>query len=83
MEYCTVIHKCICGCANDVITPISPKDWQLSFDGETISLTPSIGNWAFECKSHYWIINSEIHHAKKWAEKEVKKTTFISKGKKK
>lgn len=67
-EYCIAIHKCVCGCGNEVVTPISPKDWNLSFDGESISLTPSIGNWAFECKSHYWIVNNRIKFAKKWSE---------------
>lgn len=39
-EYPTAIHKCCCGCGNEVVTPISPADWKLTFDGETISLYP-------------------------------------------
>jgi hypothetical protein len=35
--------------------PISPADWQLAYDGDTVSLTPSIGNWGFPRRSHYWI----------------------------
>jgi hypothetical protein len=53
-----VIHLCACGCGEKVVTPISPNDWKLTFDGETISLCPSIGNWDFPCKSHYWIRNN-------------------------
>ncbi|MDD5569661.1 MAG: DUF6527 family protein [Bacteroidales bacterium] len=71
LEYCTAIHKCVCGCGNEVVTPISPTDWQISFDGKTISLYPSIGNWNFNCKSHYWIINNKIKNARKWSEKEI------------
>ena len=66
IEYCTAIHKCVCGCGNEVVTPISPTDWQLTFDGKSISLSPSIGNWNLECKSHYWIINNRIKFARKW-----------------
>src|SRR5574344_731903 len=55
IPYCTAVHKCFCGCGNEVVTPISPKDWKLTFDGKTISLYPSIGNFAFPCQSHYWI----------------------------
>ena len=28
---------------NKVVTPISPADWQLFYDGDTVSVTPSIG----------------------------------------
>lgn len=70
-EYCTAIHKCVCGCGNEVVTPISPTDWQLSFNGESVTLTPSIGNWNFKCKSHYWITNNKITMAKKWSRKEI------------
>lgn len=68
----TVSHKCFCGCRNEVVTPLSPTDWKLTFDGETISLDPSIGNWNFKCKSHYWIRNGEIHWAGKWTKEEVR-----------
>jgi hypothetical protein len=61
--FATVVHKCCCGCGNEVVTPLSPTDWKLIFDGETISLYPSIGNWGFECRSHYWIRNNRV----KWA----------------
>src|ERR1035437_4636289 len=67
MEYCTAIHKCACGCGNEVVTPLSPVDWKLIFDGESVSLTPSIGNWNYACKSHYWIINNKIKIAERWS----------------
>ena len=74
IEYCTIIHKCICGCNNEVVTPISPTDWKIVFDGETISLSPSIGNWNFDCKSHYWIIHNEIRLARRWNKDEIAKS---------
>lgn len=58
IEHCVAIHKCACGCGKEVVTPISPNGWKLIFDGETISLNPSIGNWNLECKSHYFIRNN-------------------------
>lgn len=65
LQYKTVVHKCVCGCGNEVITPLTPTDWKLIFDGKTISLYPSIGNWSFECKSHYWIKNNRIIYTDK------------------
>ena len=57
----------MCGCGNKVVTPLSPTDWELSFNGKTVSLSPSIGNWNFECKSHYWIIKNSVKYARKWS----------------
>lgn len=76
IEYCTAVHKCVCGCGNEVITPISPTDWKLTFDGKTVSLNPSVGNWNFECKSHYWITNNEVHFARRWKDWEIELGRF-------
>lgn len=78
----TVIHKCVCGCGNEVVTPLSPAEWSLTFDGETISLYPSIGNWSLDCKSHYWIRENKIKWSSKWSEEEietVRLTDFLAK----
>lgn len=71
LEYCTAIHNCVCGCGGKVVTPISPTDWQMYFNGRTITLTPSIGNWNFDCKSHYFIRGSEVEWCSKWSKKEI------------
>jgi hypothetical protein len=71
VEYATAIHKCCCGCGNEVVTPFSPADWKLIFDGETISLYPSIGNWNLKCQSHYWITESKVVWATKWNKKRI------------
>lgn len=71
LKYCTAIHKCACGCGNEVVTPISPTDWKLIFDGKTVSLSPSIGNWSFNCQSHYWIKRNEIVYAREWDKEEI------------
>lgn len=71
MKYSVVIHLCACGCGEKVVTPLSPDDWQLKYDGETISLYPSIGNWDFPCQSHYWIRRSKVINAERWDEQEI------------
>lgn len=72
IPYATAAHKCVCGCGNHVITPITPTDWQLTYDGETISLYPSIGNWNFPCQSHYWIRHNTIEWAPRWTPQQIK-----------
>jgi hypothetical protein len=71
IEYATAIHKCCCGCGNEVVTPLSPTDWKLIYDGQTVSLYPSIGNWSFNCQSHYWITNDEVEWAPKWTRTQI------------
>lgn len=71
IPYATAVHKCACGCGNKVVTPITPADWQLMFDGESVSLRPSIGNWQFPCRSHYWIKSDEISWSRTWTDEEI------------
>jgi Family of unknown function (DUF6527) len=71
IPFTTVAHKCLCGCGTEVITPLSPTDWRVTFDGETISLHPSIGNWSFPCRSHYWIIRSRVKWSGMWTQEEI------------
>jgi Family of unknown function (DUF6527) len=71
IDFATVMHKCACGCGNQVVTPLSPADWTLSFDGQSISLHPSIGNWSFACRSHYWIRKGRIVWAEQWSDAEI------------
>lgn len=60
IEYDVAKHKCACGCGADIVTTLSPARWQLTYDGETVSLHPSIGNWNHECKSHYFIKHDKV-----------------------
>jgi hypothetical protein len=71
IPFATAGHKCCCGCGREVITPLSPRDWSLIFDGQTVSLDPSIGNWSFPCQSHYWITRNEVRWARRWSQKEI------------
>lgn len=56
----TALHLCPCGCGEKVVTPLSPARWQLIRDGDIVSLQPSIGNWDYACRSHYFIRRNQI-----------------------
>lgn len=71
IKFATVAHLCVCGCGNKVVTPLRPKDWKLLFDGKSISLFPSIGNWSFECRSHYWITKNRVSWAEHWSDERI------------
>lgn len=63
MSYAVAAHRCACGCGREVVTPLSPTDWKLTFDGENVSLDPSIGNWSFPCRSHYFLRGGKVQWA--------------------
>lgn len=71
VRFGTVVHTCCCGCGLEVVTPLSPADWHLTFDGESISLYPSIGNWSLPCRSHYWIKSNRVVWAPQWSDAEI------------
>jgi hypothetical protein len=72
MEFATAAHKCCCGCGSEVVTPLSPTDWKLIYDGRAVTLHPSIGNWSFPCRSHYWIRGNCVEWAPSWSEAEIR-----------
>ena len=75
LEFGAVLHNCACGCGHQVSTPLAPRGgWQLTFDGETVSLHPSIGSWSLPCRSHYWLRNNEVIWARDWAEEHPDET---------
>jgi hypothetical protein len=71
MRFATVAHLCACGCGTKVVTPLKPTDWMLMFDGKTITLDPSIGNWSFPCRSHYWIKKNRVRWAEDWSRSRI------------
>lgn len=71
IDYATAVHKCFSGCGQKVVTPLTPTDWALIYDGETASLTPSIGNWGFECQSHYWIQHDQVIWSGQWSLEQI------------
>ncbi len=62
-EYGTASHLCCCGCGEEVVTPLNPTDWALTIERGGVTLSPSIGNWSFACRSHYWIRRGRVEWA--------------------
>jgi len=71
VSFRTTVHLCCCGCGNEVWLPIRPTRWRFTYDGEAVSLSPSVGNWSFACKSHYWIRNGRIDWAAAWSNEQI------------
>ena len=69
--YGTAVHKCLCGCGREVVTPLSPTGWQLILDGDSVSLYPSIGSWSLPCQSHYFITKNKAIWAPRWSKKQI------------
>lgn len=70
-EYKTAAHLCPCGCGNKIRTPLTPTEWQLTVSKLGPSLTPSVGNWQLECRSHYWIKDGEILWSNQWTDDQI------------
>lgn len=70
-RYQTATHRCCCGCGEEVVTPFGPTDWSLQIAHGAITLYPSIGNWSFRCRSHYWIRNSKVVWAGSMTKKQI------------
>lgn len=60
LEYNTANHLCACGCGSEVVTIIGPADSSITYNGRGVSISTSIGNSNFACKSHYWIEDNRI-----------------------
>ncbi len=71
LEYNTCAHLCACGCGNEAFTPLSPVQWSFTYDGESISVRPSVGNWSFACKSHYVIDKGRVRWARSFSSDEI------------
>lgn len=77
-RYKTAAHKCCCGCGEEVITPLNPTDWSLRMEGQLVTLHPSIGNWSFTCRSHYWIRKSKIVWSYQMTQQEIERGRVIN-----
>ncbi|MES2784289.1 MAG: DUF6527 family protein [Pseudomonadota bacterium] len=65
-------HHCACGCGQEVMTPLKPTQWSLSESPSgDVTLYPSIGNWGFPCRSHYWIRRNKVVWSYEMTESEI------------
>ena len=60
LRYRTMVHRCACRCGEEVVTPIGPAAWTMTYDGDGVTIAPSIGNWSLPCRSHYWIERGRV-----------------------
>ncbi len=60
LEYNTANHLCACGCDFEVVTILGPADSSITYNGRGVSISTSIGNSNFPCKSHYWIEDNHV-----------------------
>ena len=67
----TTAHLCLCGCGEKVAHPLRPNRWSIQYDGETISMSPSVGNSGLACKSHYWIKRSRVEWRPPLTDREI------------
>lgn len=67
------LHRCCCGCGEEVATPLSPVDWSVRVVNETVTLYPSIGSWNLPCQSHYWIRRNRVIWARPFSKKEIER----------
>jgi hypothetical protein len=66
MEFATAIHRCMCGCGSELVTPFSRRGWRLAYDGHGVTLSPSIEAAARPCRSHYFIRDSRVVWVHDW-----------------
>lgn len=71
IDFASTAHLCCCGCQSEVIAPLSPTDWKMTYDGANLSLHPSIGNWSLACRSHYVIRNGKVRWAGAWSDEKI------------
>lgn len=54
------IHNCMCGCGEKVVTPLGDCQWSWNYDGNNVTLSPSVGNFQYDCKSHYFLRQGKV-----------------------
>lgn len=64
-------HICACGCKSEVSLPLGRSEWRIEYDGETVSILPSVGNWRLPCRSHYIIQENTTRWCKLWSTREA------------
>ena len=59
MKYGVISYLCPCGCGETHDVNLAPKRWNITTDGEHVTIRPSI-QVRGTCESHYFITNNEV-----------------------
>jgi len=65
--FTTTVHLCASGCGFKVVLPLNPAQYRIEFDGVNVSMAPSVGNWDYPCRWHYWIRRGQVIDAGPWS----------------
>jgi hypothetical protein len=61
LKYNTCIHLCACGCGQQTVTPFNhSQGWVMTSLHNKVTLRPSIGNFQYTCRSHYYITDNMV-----------------------
>jgi hypothetical protein len=72
-EFKTAVHLCCCGCKKEVVTPLNPAKWKVTGNRMSVTLNPSIGNWSYPCRSHYFIQANRVVWASQFSEAQIQR----------
>jgi len=70
-DFRSSVHLCACGCGSRVVLPIKPAGWQLIQAARSFTISPSVGNREFACRSHYLIEGGRIVWLASMSDREV------------
>jgi hypothetical protein len=62
-KYEVAVHLCACGCGQQSVTPLRNGEWNITKNGDKVSILPSIGNFTGErpnYHAHYFIRENQI-----------------------
>jgi hypothetical protein len=71
IEHATVTHLCACGCGSEVVTPLHPARWAIAYNGEAVSLWPSVGSHSLPCRSHYIVDTNRVVWCRVWSARQA------------
>lgn len=71
-EFGSVNHLCACGCGYEVVTPLHPAQWAILYDGEAVTLRPSVGSFGLPCRSHYVIDRNRVVWQPSWSARDAR-----------
>ena len=60
IKYGVMSLACPCGCGLTMDLSIEPHRWRIEWDGEHLSVCPSVSSSGLPCRSHYWIQSNRI-----------------------